>query len=63
MKNQVAYKCRTNNETFESNFEFDSQFLPKSTNIDVIEFAMKDSISFCKFGLAGIEITSITLLP
>lgn len=63
MRYQVTYKCLTDNKIFESQFELDAKPDRQRPSSDVIAFAMKDSISFCKSGLAGIKITSVIPLP
>jgi hypothetical protein len=63
VKYRITYQCRSDAKISESEFEVESQYVPTSTDNSIIELAQKDSIKFCKFGLAGIEIVSINPLP
>lgn len=61
MKYRVFYECGVNGKTSASEFDMESQIEPTIMDSYVIELALKDSIKFHKFGLAGVTVVSIEL--
>jgi hypothetical protein len=60
VKFDITYECRSSEGVFRGDFEFESDKLPKKTDTNVIEFALKDSIKFMQKGLGGLEILDIS---
>lgn len=59
MKYKVSYKCKVGNETFDSNFEVESDNRPELNDSVLVNSALKDSVKFCKNGLCAITIISV----
>lgn len=60
MKYDITYECRSSEGVFRGGFEFESDQTPKTTDREVIDFALKDSIKFMQKGLGGLEILDIS---
>lgn len=60
MKFDVTYECRSSEGVFQCKFEFESDQHPTTTDTDVVESALRDSIKFMRKGLGGLEILDIT---
>ncbi len=60
MKYRINYECRSNGNVFHGSIEIESPLVPRNTDQNVIEIALKDSKKFHQEGLAGIDISTIT---
>jgi len=60
VKFHITYECRTSGGVFRGGFEFESDKIPKTTDANVIEIALRDSIKFMQKGLGGLEILDIS---
>lgn len=63
MKYKVLYESRANENVVRLQFEFESQSIPTTTDGNVIDLALKDSVAIHKSGIGAITIISVDPLP
>lgn len=63
MKYLVTYEHRSSDGAFSGKFEFESEHEPEITDANLIDQALQNSKIPHMFGVAGLSITSISLLP
>lgn len=62
MKFLISYECRSGENSFSGEFEFESAQEPTKTDASIINAALKDSLRFHNSGIAGLSITSVSLI-
>lgn len=59
MKYRIAYQCRTDGKTFDSDIEVECEYEPQKTDCQLIERVLSDTRKFHLSGIGGVEIISI----
>ncbi len=62
MKYLIIYEVRSEGESQSGQFEFEAEQEPNLTDEALLEAARKDSVRFFQSGLAGLSITSTSLV-
>jgi hypothetical protein len=62
MKFLVNYECRNGNGVSNGQFEIELDHEPNMVDSDLIHAALRDSTKYHQEGVAGVSITSISLI-
>ncbi|OOF05737.1 hypothetical protein BZG81_04920 [Salinivibrio sp. MA607] len=62
MKFLINYECRDGNGVSNEKFEIELDYEPNIMDSNLISAALKDSTKYHQKGIAGVSITSISLI-